>query len=277
MTSAHPARSARPAGPVLVARPAGRGAPLLALLTERGAAAEAQPLIELVAAETDELRTARAALAGGEYSHLVVTSRTAVEALGAVDVPAVTAVVAVGPGTAAALATAGISTAHVAAGSGAALVEEMTQRAPAAGARALFPASAAASRTVPEGLRAAGWQVHEVTAYRPRPLTPPPAVTDALAAGRFAAIVLTSPMIARRAAELGVHPSTAVVTIGDPTSEASRAAGLTVARQADEPTDEALAEAVVQVLEIPGAGAPPSAADPAADPRPSSASPKEPR
>src|SRR5699024_12575214 len=65
--------------------------------------------------------------------------------------------------------------------------------------------SSAASRTVPEGLRAKGYQVREITAYRPEPVDPPAEVRAGLAAGRFGALVLTSPMIARRAAALGVH------------------------------------------------------------------------
>lgn len=279
--------------PVLVARPAGRGATLLARLRERGIPAEHQPLLRLEHATAAELIGVREWLARGAYSHLVITSRTAAEALGAVVVPPGTEVIAVGTGTAAALDSLGITTTLVAGGSGAALVAQMPPA--AAGSTVLFPASAAASPTVPEGLRAKGYRVHQVTAYRPQRLEPPVEVAVGLATGRYGAIVLTSPMIARHAAALGVHPSTPIISIGDPTSAAMRAAGLPLAQQAEEPTDEALAAAVQQVLAagpsaVPPASGPPapvpsaaglSAAGPsAAGPTPSESSPplpKEPR
>lgn len=244
--AAAPVPTLVPARPVLVARPAGRGASLLQLLGAAGIAAVHEPLVHLAPATSEELTAARERLAAGGYTHLVVTSRTAAECLGAVTVPAGTVVVAVGGGTAQSLAQQGIASTLVADGSGAALVDQM----PAAdeGATVLFPASSAASRTVPEGLRAKGYRVHEVTAYKPRRLDPPPAVAVGMATGAYGALVLTSPMIARQAAAVGVHPSTAVVTIGEPTSRAVHQAGLPLAAQAASPTDEALVAAVREVL-----------------------------
>lgn len=286
--SAVPGRSPAPEGsppgippaaprPVLVTRPAGRGEHLVHLLAQAGLHAEHVPLTHLVPTRSAELETARAELAAGVFTHLVVTSRTAAECLaddGATPVPEGTEVVAVGEGTAAALARVGIRATRVADGSGAALVAAMPPAAP--GAAVLFPASAAAARTVPEGLRDKGYRVREVEAYRPAPLEAPPAVSAGLPSGRYAAIVLTSPMIARHAAELGVHPSTAIVTIGEPTSAAARTAGLAPACQAAEPSDEALVAAVRAALDAPSATAPdgPSAAP---SPSPSALRPKESR
>ena len=286
--SAVPGRSPAPEGsppgvppaaprPVLVTRPAGRGEHLVHLLAQAGLNAEHVPLTHLVPTRSAELETARAELAAGVFTHLVVTSRTAAECLaddGATPVPEGTEVVAVGEGTAAALARVGIRATRVADGSGAALVAAMPPAAP--GAAVLFPASAAAARTVPEGLRDKGYRVREVEAYRPAPLEAPPAVSAGLPSGRYAAIVLTSPMIARHAAELGVHPSTAIVTIGEPTSAAARTAGLAPACQAAEPSDEALVAAVRAALDAPSATAPdgPSAAP---SPSPSALPPKESR
>ncbi|MGP9538453.1 uroporphyrinogen-III synthase [Brachybacterium sp. AOP43-C2-M15] len=259
--------------PVLVTRPAGRGAALMTLLAEAGITAEHQPLTRLVAAEGEELDTARELLAGGTYTHLVVTSRTAATSLGAVPVPAACTVVAVGGGTAQTLAEHGIDSSWIADGSGAALVAQMPQAAPEE--VVLFPASAAASRTVPEGLRAKGYRVHEVTAYRPERLEPPPAVTVGLATGGYGALVVTSPMIARRAAALGIHASTPIVTIGEPTSAAVREAGLAVGRQAHEPTDAALLAAVREVLAATAASGAPAApgAPGASTPAPTSTDP----
>ncbi|MBP2382895.1 uroporphyrinogen-III synthase [Brachybacterium sacelli] len=243
--------------PVLVTRPAGRADALVNLLEEQGLVVEHRPLVRLTLEDSSELTAACGHLAAGAYTHLVITSRTAVEALLAalppgaprLDVPATTRVLAVGAGTAEALSAAGAPADLVAAGSGAALVEAMP---PADGETAvLFPASAAASPTVPEGLAAKGYRLDRVTAYRPELLPLPAATATALRSGGHAAIVLTSPMIARAAAGTGVHASTAVVTIGTPTEEAARTAGLLTTVQADEPTDEALVRAVLTALDSP--------------------------
>ena len=249
--------AAAAARPVLVTRPAGRGTALLAALHEAGIGAEHQPLIRLVPGAEEDLAAARALLAGGGCTHLVVTSRTVAEVLGPLDVPATVRVIAVGEGTAQALRTAGVDPHLVAGGSGADLVAQMPTAAD--GDRVLFPASSAAAPTVPEGLRAKGYRVREVTAYRPEPVDPPAAVREGLAAGRFGALVLTSPMIARRAAALGVHDSTPIVSIGAPTSRAVRDAGLAVARQAAETTDAALVAAVREVLAAAASPSPTSA------------------
>ncbi|MFC7375306.1 uroporphyrinogen-III synthase [Brachybacterium sp. GCM10030267] len=257
----HPSRGR----PVLVTRPAGRADGLVALLEELGLTVRHQPLVRLVLEGGPELTAALDRLAAGAFTQLVVTSRTAVEAM-LVRSPSVTVhpntqVVAVGEGTASALTTAGAPPDLVASGSGAALVREIPPAdvspgaAGAAGtagpATVLFPASAAASPVVPDGLRAKGYRVEHVIAYRPEPVEPPAEFARALAAGDVGAIVLTSPMAARLAAELGVHASIPVVTIGDPTSEAARAAGLDVTQQAAAPTDADLADAVRAVLARP--------------------------
>lgn len=259
--------------PVLVARPAGRGETLSQLLAADGFVAEHRPLIELVlvgqeppsaadragaadrsgAADRADLLRDLTDLAAGVFSHLVLTSRTTVDALLAVTsgaptllVPSATRVIVVGEGTASALAEAGVSAHVVAGGSGAALVEEMDP--PGAESLVWFPASAAASPTVREGLEAKGYRVRQTIAYRPRTLDQPAEVTEGLPTGRYGALVLTSPMIARAAARIGVHSSTPVVTIGDPTSAGARAAGLTVTAQAESTDDEALARAVRRVV-----------------------------
>ncbi|RCS57802.1 hypothetical protein CIK81_17765, partial [Brachybacterium sp. JB7] len=96
-----PSSRIRPATrPVLVTRPAGRGDALVDRLTALGLTAEHHPLTRLVPAPDEELGTLRARLAGGEYTHLVVTSRTAVETLVPVVAPPTTEVVALGAVTA---------------------------------------------------------------------------------------------------------------------------------------------------------------------------------
>jgi len=243
--------------PILVARPAGRGQELVERLQADGLLVEHCPFLQLVLAEPSELLGDLTDLADGAFSHLVVTSRTTVEALvaaaqstaaGQVTVPSTTRVIAVGQGTAAALTGAGMRADEIAGGSGAALVEQMP---PSTGQLLWFPASAAASSTVPAGLTAQGYRMRRTVAYRPEPLKLPAQVAGGLPAGRYAAVVLTSPMLAQLAAAAGVDPSTSVVTIGDPTSAGARAAGLTVAVQAGSPDNAALAHAVQQAVADP--------------------------
>ncbi|WP_301471908.1 uroporphyrinogen-III synthase [Brachybacterium sp.] len=245
-----------PSRPVLVTRPAGRADALVTLLTQQGLVVEHRPLVRLTLEGGAELAGACERLAAGRYTHLVVTSRTTVQALLAASgagsatrlvVPATTRVVAVGTGTAEALAAVGAPASLVADGSGAALVEAMP---PAAGPGVvLLPASAAASPTVPEGLVAKGYRLEQVIAYRPETVPLPAATADALRRGEYGAIVLTSPMIARAAAAVEVHDATAVITIGAPTDGAARAAGLPTPVQAEAPTDDALVGAVLSALD----------------------------
>lgn len=241
------------ARPVLLPRPRGRGQELTRQLTAQGVTVEHVPFVGFGPGDDAALRPALSSLAAGDYDDLVVTSRTAVPVLDGTVVPATTRVIAVGRGTAGALEAAGIPVALTASGSGAAVVTAMTASdGPApAGRRVLLPVSAAAAPTVRDGLVAAGCEVTRVDAYRPLLLDLPPHVALGLPDGAFAAIVLTSPMIARRAAELGVHPTTAVVSIGDPTSQAARSGGLPVAVQAEVADDRHLAAAVLRTLDSP--------------------------
>lgn len=236
--------------PVLVTRPAGRAGGLLTLLVARGVTAEHVPLLELVPGDAAQLARAREGLAAGAFTHLVVTSRTTVEVLtgadGQLDVDGATQVLAVGEGTAGALRSAGIRPHLVAAGSGASLIEQLPP-APET-SRVLLPVSTAAAPTVPDGLRAAGYQVQRIDAYCPVPAAVEPAMRERLRSGGYGAVVLTSSQAARRLAELDPDPLTPLVTIGSPTSSAVREVGLVVAAQAAAPTDAALADAVCAVL-----------------------------
>lgn len=286
----HAVPALKGAARVLLPRPAGRGGDLVALLQEAGLLVEHHPFVELRLHEHAPLRDAARGLAVGEFEHLVLTSPRAVDALlaggGGLDIPPEVTVTVVGEGTASALRSVGREPDRIANGSGAALVAQFPA-APAItddpgipgvaspGTRVLFPASAAAAPTVPEGLSAKGYQVTQVVAYSPCPADLDPQVTDSLRTGGYAAVVLTSSMIARIAAQIGVHPSTRLVTIGDPTTAQARTAGLTVHRQADAPTDRALAEAVLAVLADPETTGPERADPEPAEPDSSAPDPEE--
>jgi uroporphyrinogen-III synthase len=256
------ARESAGAPRVLVPRPAGRGQHLADLLSRAGLTPVLAPLIALEppdpgSEDAATMQQALGELADGAFDLLVVTSPAGARSVadsrpqdtpaGTSRVPATTRVVAVGPTTARTLAEAGIAVDLVADGSGRALVDALPP-APAAGSRVLLPVSAAAAPTVREGLESAGYTVRQVAAYRPVPVDPAPEVREDLRAGTIAAMVLTSSMIARRAAALAPHPATRVVVIGAPTARAARAAGLEVHAVADSPDDDSLAHAVIQVL-----------------------------
>ncbi|MCT2260261.1 uroporphyrinogen-III synthase [Brachybacterium muris] len=273
----HAAPSYRGAARVLLPRPAGRGGNLTSLLQEAGLMVEHHPFVELRLHEDAPLRDAARDLAAAEFDHLVLTSPRAVDALlagGGLVIPPAVTVTVVGEGTASALRSAGREPDRIASGSGVALVGEFPDAA-SPGARVLFPSSAAAAPTVPEGLAAKGYQVAQVVAYSPHPADLDPQVTGSLRTGGYAAVVLTSSMIARIAAQIGIHPSTRVVTIGDPTTAQARTAGLTVHRQADAPTDQALADAVLAVLADPGTADPEPADPEPAEPDSSAPDPEE--
>lgn len=244
---------------VLVPRPADRAASLLAALEARGLEPVHRPFLVLEAEHDSDLRDAVADLAAGCFAALAVTSPRALDALAAYDgaeadrgvafrVPEGTAVWAVGEGTAEEARAHGLEPALVAAGSGAALVEAVPE-APSGGAEVLLPVSAAARDTVETGLVAKGYRVRRETAYRPRTLPQDPATVAALREGEFAAIVLTSSMIASLASHLGIHRATRVIAIGEPTAATARERGLRVDATAPEPTDEALARTVADALE----------------------------
>lgn len=244
---------------VLVPRPARRGEGLARLLRADGLDPVLAPLVSLEAfpsgsSQATALAEAVQGLTAGEFALLVVTSPAGAEALAAQmgSAPAGTRaagtrVVAVGHGTADALRAAGLEVDLVAGGSGTALVEAVPA-APDGGARVLLPVSAAAAPTVPQGLSDKGYTVRRVDAYRPVPLAPAPEVREDLHRGRIAAMVLTSSMIARRAAALEPASSTRVVAIGTPTARAAREAGLEVHAVAVRPDDAGLARAVADVL-----------------------------
>nr|WP_255719811.1 uroporphyrinogen-III synthase [Brachybacterium sp. ACRRE] len=241
------------------------------------------PFVRIEPAPAADLAPALDRLARGEYDLLVITSPATVRSLVAVglQVPEGTEVVAVGGATARALHEAGLEVDLVAEGSGAALVEAVRRRREAVGSsdqvtnpelgsvsgpvsdstapapRVLLPASSAAAPTVREGLEGAGMRVEQVDAYHPEHAPLPAEVERDLPGGGFDAIVLTSSMIARRAAQIGVHPRTAVVVIGRPTEEAALSAGLRVDARAEHPDAPSLARAVHLAL-APETTTPPS-------------------
>lgn len=257
------ARGARPLSgrSVVVTRPREAPGTLAAALSTAGARVVDLPVVEVAppsAAEAAALAEAAAGLPG--YRWVAFTSANAVHRLVplARDARAFGGVglAAVGEGTAAAL-----SGYHLAAdlvpgaggrGGGRALADAFPP-AGGPGERVLFPCAAGARRTVPDGLRAKGWVVDEVVAYRTVPAPPPPdrvvAVLERAWAVTFASPSAVDAYLGLRTCgghRLPVPP--VVACIGPTTAAAARAAGLAVAVEAPVPSADALVGALAGAL-----------------------------
>jgi uroporphyrinogen-III synthase len=192
-------------------------------------------------------------LVSGRYRWVACTSSNAVTrlaaALGDRAVPASVRWAAVGSGTARSLEEAGRSVDLVPERS---VSEALAAAFPAVGspgpdgpATVLFPRAETVRGTLADGLRAKGWSVDEVVAYRTVAGDPPDGAVDA--AGRADAVAFTSSSTVARALDLlgvdGLPPR--VVTIGPVTSASARSAGLSVSAEARPHTIDGLVDAVV--------------------------------
>ena len=232
---------------VLVVRPAAQGAASAEILRAAGAEPVLVPLIELRPPDDGGAALADAARRLGEYRWLICTSANGadrlLEALGDAAPPPGLRVAAIGPATAAALAAGGMTVALVPERYVAeSLLEAFPSPAVTAsdgrvGAGRILLARAAIARDVlPDGLRAMGWSVDVVAAYRAEPRT--------LDAGERASVatcdtvVFTSPSVVEAFCDqprpLPV-PST-VAAIGPVTAAAARRRGLPVHVEAAEHT-----------------------------------------
>ena len=256
---------------VVVTRARAQGSELADRLVGLGATVVELPVIAI-----EEPADGGAALADavdrlvtGSYRWVVFTSSNAVSRLLAVladrPVPASVRWAAIGAGTARTLAEGGYPPDLV---PGTSVSEALAEEFPAAGQEAtepedgtthgpdavLFPRAAKVRGALGTGLRAKGWEVDEVEAYRTVAGEPGP--DQVAAAGRADAIVFTSSSTVARTVELlgpdGVPPL--VASIGPITSGSARAAGLEVAAEASPHTIVGLVDAVVGALAGPGAG-----------------------
>jgi len=126
--------------------------------------------------------------------------------------------------------------------------------------RVLYPRADRARPVVADGLRAKGWEVDDVVAYRTVPVSAgelsPGLLDDAAAAD---AVTFTSPSTVTAYLELSAGRTVppVVVCIGPVTAAAAREAGLTVACEATDPSADGLVAALVACLGGKGTPGPP--------------------
>ncbi len=184
-----------------------------------------------------------------QFDWLVVTSANGARRVlsGLPDARALggVSVAAIGPGTAAALAEGNVRADLVPDRFVAESLLEAFPAPPADGGRVLLARAAVARDTLPDGLRAAGWDVEVVEAYRTVPARPAPALLDAAAAADIVTFTSSS-TVTRYLAVAGADRVPPVVAcIGPVTAATAREAGLTVAVEAGEHTIPGLVQALI--------------------------------
>lgn len=237
---------------VAITRARDQASALAAALRDLGAEVVEAPSIEITDPDDGGAALRGAVASIGSYDWLVLTSPNGVERTFA-HIPDARAlagvqVAAVGSSTAAALARHRVVADLVPdAFVGEALVDAFPPP-PAGGGRVLLSRAAVARATVPDGLRAAGWDVDVVDAYRSRPVPLTEHQADAVAAAH-AVTFASSSSVTNLCAAVGADrlPST-IVSIGPVTSDTIRAQGLTVTAEADPHTIDGLVTAVLATL-----------------------------
>jgi uroporphyrinogen III methyltransferase/synthase len=239
---------------VVVTRAAEAASGLSAKLLALGAEPIELPTIRIDPPTDGGAALERAAtdLAVGRYEWVVLTSANAVDPLldqlGDARRFGTTKLAAIGPGTAAALSARFlrpdlVPVRNVAEG----LLEEWP---PPTGSRraVLLPRAAVAREVLPDGLRAAGWEVDVVEAYRTVPASPSDQVL-ARVAGADAVCFTSASTVNNFVAAAGARSAPRVVAcIGPATAEAAAGAGLAVSVVADPHTLDGLVEALRSAL-----------------------------
>ena len=240
---------------IVVTRARSQASELADRLRTLGADVVESPAIEVVTA-TDDGAARRSALADiGAYDWLVLTSPNGVahtfEDLPDVRALAGVQVAAVGTGTAAALADRRVVADLVPSRFVAEGLLETFPAPPAEGGRVLLSVAEGARSVLPDGLRAAGWTVDVVAAYRTVPVAPDEATREAIADADAVTFTSSSTVTNFCAAVGAAAVPPVVVSIGPITSATARDAGLTVAREADPHNVDGVVDALLAVLTDP--------------------------
>lgn len=235
---------------VLVPRGGTWGDSVAARLRSQGAVPVVAPLIDIAATtDVEQLNAALAALSGGAYDWLTVTSTTTVDVLFGTKIPATTKIAAVGATSAAALEAAGFTVALVADHDNSAerLAEQIIglESEPR---RILRLRSEISKPILTQLLLDAGHDVHSVIAYRTVGVPASSRVLRDVADGRINAILITSGSVAAQVREQfdTIPQTTLVAALGPLAAQDAITAGLRLPPVADRDTVEELIRAVSQ-------------------------------
>jgi uroporphyrinogen III methyltransferase/synthase len=240
---------------VVVTRARAQASALTAQLRDLGARPIEVPTIRIDPPADGGLALDRASaeLAMGRYDWVVFASTNAVEALLARVRDARSfgpaRIAAIGPGTADMLAGWRLVADLVPDRAVAEGLLEAFPDPPGPGARVLLPRAAAGRDILPERLRAAGWEVDTVEAYRT--VKVPLSDADRAAVDGADAVCFASASSVKGFLEAAGGPGAVppvVVCIGPTTAAAASAGGLQVAAVADPHTIPGLVDALVRVL-----------------------------
>ena len=254
---------------VVVTRPRRQAGPLIASLLQRGAEPVPLPAIRIEPiGDTAELDLAIDETRRGGFDWCVFTSANAVEVfanrMDALDVHpnqlAGMRFAAVGRATAAAVADAALNLTLIPESATADALAATLRQAMCTGARVLYPRSATGRDVLPNELKAAGFDVLAIDAYRtlPEPNVDQ-RVLDRVRRGEVDLITFASPSSVRYVVELlgsdCVGLNTIPVVCGGPvTAQAAREAGLLVTAVSESPDAAAMSNAIAAFWLDAGAG-----------------------
>nr|WP_269453867.1 uroporphyrinogen-III synthase [Pseudoclavibacter sp. 13-3] len=230
---------------VLVPRGGTEGERIAAEIAARGGVPVVAPLIRTVPpADASKLEQAVERLQAGDYDWVVLTSQRGVDALDDCGLAATTPrfrTACVGTTTAAAVqARLGLSPDLVPQQQSAhGLLDVFPRPGEAAAddrARLLLPHSAQAHATLDQGLRALGWQVDVVDAYRTIGVALSQQAIEDVRRGAIDAVLVTSGTVAQQVAiQFGASAAqTVLVSIGEQTTNDAEVLGLRIAATARE-------------------------------------------
>ncbi len=238
---------------IIVTRAREQASGLVERLHELGAATVELPVIEIAEPPDGGAALREAARRVGDYDWVAFTSANAVvrffAALGDVGADSRALggrrVAAIGPGTAEALAGAGVRADIVPERF---VAESLLDAFPSGPGRVLLPRAAVARDALPAGLAERGYAVDVVEAYRTVVGRPAPEALAAVATAH-AVTFTSSSTVTNYLAVVGDAPVPPVVAcIGPITAETARAAGLTVDVVAPEHTIDGLVRALIEAL-----------------------------
>lgn len=232
---------------VVVTRARDQAPELADRLARAGAEVVVAPTIEITDPGDggDALRAAVGAVAGADW--VVLTSpngarRLCAELRDGRDLAGVS-LAAIGPGTAAALAEHHLVADLVPPRYVAESLLEAFPDPPPGGGRVLLVRAEVARDVLPEGLRARGWSVEVVPAYRTVPVVPPADDRERML-GADAVVFTSSSTVDNWVAAVGPEAPPVVAAIGPVTAATARGHGLEVAVEAREHTIEGVVEAL---------------------------------